>query len=102
MIRKKLNAYANLVDLLTGAEEELGLKNLTNIDKIILKELIKNTNKNFEVKLTYQKLENLISKDNLSISRSQFFKSISKLIKKRIICKEGINRSSTFKFIITI
>lgn len=102
MIRKKLNAYANLVDLLTGAEEELGLKNLTNIDKIILKELIKNTNKNFEVKLTYQKLENLISKDNLSISRSQFFKSISKLIKKRIICKEGINRSSTFKFIVTL
>ena len=102
MIRKKLNAYANLVDLLTGAEEELGLKNLTNIDKIILKELIKNTNKNFEVKLTYQKLENLISKDNLSISRSQFFKSISKLIKKRIICKKGINRSSTFKFIVTL
>ena len=102
MIRKKLNAYANLVDLLTGAEEELGLKNLTNTDKIILKELIKNTNKNFEVKLTYQKLENLISKDNLSISRSQFFKSISKLIKKRIICKEGINRSSTFKFIVTL
>ena len=102
MIRNKLNAYANLVDLLTGAEEELGLKNLTNIDKIILKELIKNTNKNFEVKLTYQKLENLISKDNLSISRSQFFKSISKLIKKRIICKEGINRSSTFKFIVTL
>ena len=102
MIKNKLNAYANLIDLLTSAEEELGLQNLTNVDKIILKELIKNSDTNFEVKFTYKKLEESISKNKLSVSRSQFFKSISRLIEEKIICKDGLNRSSTFKFIITI
>ena len=102
MIKNKLNSYANLIDLLSSAEEELGLQNLTKVDKIILKELIKNSNNNFEVKLTYKKLEKNLSENKLSVSRSQFFKTISRLIKEKIICKEGLNRSSTFKFIITI
>ena len=97
MLKSKLNAYARLLDLLSNAEEELGLKNLTQIDKIVFTELIKNSNNNHEVKLTYKEIKNSISRNNISISRSQFYKSLSRLKNKNIIYKEGENRSGTFK-----
>ena len=97
MLKSKLNAYARLLDLLSNAEEELGLKNLTQIDKIVFTELIKNSDDNNKVRLTYKEIKNSISRNNISISRSQFFKSLSRLKNKNIIYKEDESRSSTFK-----
>ena len=98
-MKDKYNALANLYELIQSAEEELGLTGLTQKDKIVLKQIIHNIDKNNNIKMTYKQItQKLNSKDN-SISRAQFFKSLSILVNKKVISKIGLGRSSSFKFI---
>lgn len=98
-MKNKYNALANLYDLIQSAEKELGLKGITEKDRIVLKQMIKNIDSNDNVKITYKQIkENLTTKDN-NISRAQFFKSLTTLVNKKIISKIGMKRSSSFKFL---
>ena len=98
-MKNKYNALANLYDLIQSAEKELGLKGITEKDRIVLKQMIQNIDGDNYVKITYKQIkENLTTKDN-NISRAQFFKSLTTLINKKIISKTGMKRSSSFKFL---
>ncbi|MDC3140427.1 hypothetical protein OBA40_03620 [Alphaproteobacteria bacterium] len=98
-MKNKYNALANLYDLIQSAEKELGLKGITEKDRIVLKQMIENIDSYDNVKITYKQIrENLTTKDN-NISRAQFFKSLTTLVNKKIISKIGMKRSSSFKFL---
>ena len=97
-MKNKLNALANLYELIQSAEKELGLEGLTEKDKLVLKEIINNVDENNTVKIKYKTIQkNLIMVEN-NISRAQFFKSLTTLINKKIISRIGYERSSHFKF----
>ena len=98
-MKDKYNALANLYDLIQSAEEELGLTGLTQKDKMVLKQIIHNIDKNNNVKMTYKQIREMLNKKENNISRAQFFKSLSILIDKKVISKIGLGRSSSFKFI---
>jgi hypothetical protein len=98
-MRNKYNALANLYDLIQNAEEELGLRGLTEKDKLVLKKIIQHVDENNNLKITYKQIkEDLCTKD-INLSKAQFFKSLSTLINKKIIFKIGSKRSSSFKFL---
>ena len=95
-MKNKFNALANLYDLIQSAEKELGLKGLTEKDKLVLKQIIDNIDENNNIKLTYKQTKEMLSKNGTNISRAQFFKSLSSLVEKRVISKIGLTRSSIF------
>ena len=96
-MKNKYTVFANLFDLLQDAEEELGIENLTNKDKLILREIISNKNEDNLVNLKYSFVKENFKRKSINISRAQFFKSISTLLKKKIILKVGLERSCMFK-----
>ena len=98
-MKDKYNVLANLYELIQSAEEELGLTGLAQKDKIVLKQIIHNIDKNNNVKITYKQIREKLNKKDNNISRAQFFKSLSILVEKKIISKIGLGRSSSFKFI---
>ena len=98
-MKDKYNVLANLYELIQSAEEELGLTGLTQKDKIVLRQIIHNIDKNNNVKITYKQIREKLNKKDNNISRAQFFKSLSILVKKKVISKIGLGRSSSFKFI---
>ena len=101
-MKNKLNALANLYELIQNTEKELGLKGLTEKDRLVLREIINNIDENNTVKIKYKTIQkNLIIAEN-NISRAQFFKSLKTLIDKKIISRIGYERSSHFKFEIKI
>ena len=95
-MKNKFNALANLYDLIQSAEKELGLKGLTEKDKLVLKQIIDNIDENNNIKITYKQTKETLSKNGTNISRAQFFKSLSTLVEKRVISKIGLTRSSFF------
>ena len=98
-MKNKYNSLANLYNLIQSAEEELGLRGITEKDRIVLKQMIQNIDSDYNVKITYKQIrQNLTSNDN-DISRAQFFKSLTTLVNKKIISKIGMKRSSSFRFI---
>lgn len=98
-MKNKYNALANLYDLIQSAEEELGLKGLTEKDKLVLKKIIQHIDEDNNFKITYKQIKDDLSTKDNNLSRSQFFKSLSTLIKRKIIFKIGNKRSSNFKFL---
>lgn len=99
-MKNKLDAFLNLYQLLQNAEQELGIENLSKKDKIILTEIIKLSKKNESIFLNYNIFRKTLSQKQLKISRAQFFKSLSNLIRKNMIVKIGLGRSGTFKLIL--
>ena len=97
-MKNKFNALANLYDLIQSTEKELGLKGLTEKDKLVLKQIIDNIDENNNIKITYKQTKEMLSKNDTDISRAQFFKSLSTLVEKGVISKIGLTRSSIFKF----
>lgn len=98
-MKNKYNALANLYDLIQSTEEELGLQGITEKDRVVLRQMIQNIDKNYNVKMTYKQIKKNLSKNNSNISRAQYFKSLSTLVNKKIISKIGMKRSSSFKFL---
>ena len=97
-MKNKLNALANLYELIESTEKELGLKGLTEKDRLVLKVIIDNIDKNNTVKIKYKTIQQKLVITQNNISRAQFFKSLSTLINKKIISRIGLERSSHFKF----
>ena len=97
-MKNKLNALANLYELIQSAEKELGLKDLTEKDRLVLQVIINNIDENNTVKIKYKTIQKKLVITENNISRSQFFKSLSTLISKKIISRIGLERSSHFKF----
>ena len=97
-MKNKLNALANLYELIQSAEKELGLKDLTEKDRLVLQVIINNIDKNNTVKIKYKTIQKKLVITENNISRAQFFKSLSTLISKKIISRIGLERSSHFKF----
>ena len=97
-MKNKLNALANLYELIQSAEKELGLKDLTEKDRLVLQVIINNIDENNTVKIKYKTIQKKLVITENNISRAQFFKSLSTLINKKIISRIGLERSSHFKF----
>ena len=97
-MKNKLNALANLYELIQSTEKELGLKGLTEKDRLVLKVIINNIDENNTVKMKYKTIQKKLVITENNISRAQFFKSLSTLISKKIISRIGLERSSHFKF----
>ena len=98
-MKDKYNALANLYELIQSAEEDLNLTGLTQKDKLVLKQIIDNMDKNNNIKITYKQIREKLNKKDNNISKAQFFKSLSILVDKKVISKIGLGRSSSFKFV---
>jgi predicted transcriptional regulator len=87
----------SLLQLTNQAAEELNVSNLTNTDKNVLLHIWNSTHEGQEVFISnYEELP-IKLKD---ISKSQFYKSIKKLLDEGIIEKVGSDRSGTYQMII--
>ena len=92
-----LKFFMGLFTLISSAEEELGINNLSNKDKQVLKAFWDCRDSNNGIDITYDQFSQLIGTN--AISRSQYFKSIQNLIDAKLICKVGSVRSHKFKFL---
>lgn len=92
-----LKFFMGLLTLVTSAEEELGLQGLSQKDKQVLQALWTQKDNTQCIDMTYETFCQL--SDQTSISRSQYFKSIQKLLEKHLIERVGTPRSHTFKFV---
>ena len=93
-----LKFFMGLLTLISSAEEELGLRNFSQKDKQVLQAFWDHKNADNSINITYAQFCEHIGSN--SVSRSQYFKSIQKLLDAKLICKVGSVRSHTFKFVI--
>ena len=93
-----LKFFMGLLTLISSAAEEMGISNLSYKDKQVLQTFWDHKDANNSVDMTYGEFCQLIGAD--VVSRSQYFKSIQKLIDAELICKSGSIRSHKFKFLI--
>ena len=93
-----LKFFMGLLTLISSAEEELGMSNLSDKDKKVLQTLWDQKDTYNNVDITYDKFCHFIGPD--TVSRSQYFKSIQKLIDAKLICKVGSPRSHKFQFVL--
>ena len=92
-----LKFFMGLFTLISSAEEEMGISNLSDKDKLVLQAFWDHKDENNSFDITYEKFCQLIG--TKTVSRSQYFKSIQKLIDADLICKLGSVRSHKFKFL---
>ena len=90
-----LKIYIAMLKLAQDASLELGLDGLSKTDQIIMTTLYKNFSDE-EFSITYDQCLSLLNNSN--ISKTQFYKSIKKLIDENIIEKVGPQRSHKYKF----
>ena len=93
-----LKFFMGLLALISSAEEEMGLRNFSQKDKEVLQTFWDHKNVDNSIDITYDQFCQLIGTNK--VSRSQYFKSIQKLLDANLICKEGSVRSHKFKFVI--
>ena len=91
-----LKFFMGLLTLISSAEEELGISNLSDKDKQVLQTFWDQKDANHSLDMTYEKFCELIG--TKTVSRSQYFKSIQKLMDAKLICKLGSVRSHKFQF----
>lgn len=93
----KIRLYLDTLSLAIDAEKELGATNLTVSDRVLLIEMWNNSDHaTGAVTLSYEKFSLSAHADD--VSRSQFFKSINKLLEIGIINRVGSVRGSTYQF----
>ena len=92
-----LKFFMGLLTLISSAEEEMGLSNLSDKDKLVLQAFWDHKDENKCFDMTYEKFCQLIG--TKKVSRSQYFKSIQRLMDAELICKLGSVRSHQFKFL---
>ena len=92
-----LKAYLNIVNLLIDTEKELGLKTVTESDRVIfiLFWQLSNSGK----KTVTATFEELAEQHCLCASRAQFYKTITKAKKLGLIEQMGSPRSATYKWV---
>jgi len=94
----KFKLYMSLLQLTNKASEELNVSSLTNTDKDVLLHIWNATHEGQEYFISnYKKLPDKLK----DISKSQFYKSIKKLLDEGIIEKVGSERSGTYQMIIS-
>ena len=94
----KFKLYMSLLQLTNKAAEELNVSSLTNTDKDVLLHIWNATHEGHEDFISnYEELPDTLQ----DISKSQFYKSIKKLLDEDIIEKVGSERSGTYQMIIS-
>jgi hypothetical protein len=92
-----LKSYMNIVNLMFETEKAMGLESVTESDRAVLLLLwdkSKQGRKDFTV--TY---EDLFENGELDVSRAQFYKTMSKAKKLKLIERIGSPRSATYHWI---
>jgi hypothetical protein len=92
-----LKSYLNIVNLMFETEKAMGLESVTESDRAVLLLLwdkSKQGRKDFTV--TY---EDLFENGELDVSRAQFYKTMSKAKKLKLIERIGSPRSATYHWI---
>ena len=94
----KLRFFLGLVRQLESASIELGLGSLTDSDRIVLIALWDVVDKKtYQSNLGYDRFAEMTEKQEIVVSRSQFFKSINKLEDLKLITRVGGSRSGTYQ-----
>ena len=93
-----LKFFMGLLTLISSAEEEMGLRNFSQKDKQVLQTFWDHKHADNSIDITYDRFCQLVG--TTAVSRSQYFKSIQKLIDAKLICKVGSPRSHKFKFVL--
>ena len=91
-----LKFFIGLLELVSSAEQELGFVALSEKDKQLLKIFWENKDTENVVNVTYEAL--VKSNKDVIFSKSQYYKSLKKLIDHKIIERSGSSRSHTFVF----
>lgn len=92
-----LKFYLSLIRQMDSAANELGLGSLTDSDRIVLIALWDVVDqKTFNATLSHERFEELTKKQEIEVSRSQFFKSLKKLEGIGLIQRVAGQRSSTY------
>jgi len=94
MTMNKLRLYMSLLELTNSAAEELNFCDLTSADKDILLHIWNSTKEGEHLYCASHDEFLTASKD---ISKSQFYKSIKKLLDEGILKKVGSERSATYQ-----
>ena len=95
-----LKFYLGLIRLVDDAAGSLGLAELTYSDRIVLIALWDKADKaTGVVKLSFEEFEEVVNKDEIRVSRSQFFKSVKLLLDKGVIKRVGGVRDSSYSFV---
>ena len=92
-----LKSYLNIVNLMFETEKAMGLESVTESDRAVLLLLwdkSKQGRKDFTV--TY---EDLFENGELDVSRAQFYKTMSKAKKLKLIERISSPRSATYQWI---
>ena len=92
-----LKSYLNIVNLMFETEKAMGLESVTESDRAVLVLLWNKSQqgrKDFTV--TY---EDLFENGELDVSRAQFYKTMSKAKKLKLIERIGSPRSATYQWV---
>ena len=93
-----LKSYFNIVNLLLHAEKNMGLETITESDRALLLAMWqKSDNGKRDLSVTY---EDLIDQEQTSISRAQFYKTLTKAKELKIIEHIGSPRSATYRWLL--
>ena len=92
-----LKFFMGLLKLISSAEEELGLENLTQKDRQVLQVFWSHKDASGEIDMTYETF--CQRQGHSKTSRAQYFKSIQKLVESEMIQRLGSARSHKFKFL---
>ena len=94
----RLSFYLGLIRQMDSAAQELGLGSLTDSDRIVLIILWDVADKNAsQATLSFELFSELTKKQEIVVSRSQFFKSLKKLEEVGLITRIDGPRSGTYK-----
>ena len=91
---EKLQFYVSLLQLANIATEDFNISDLTSSNKDILPHI---WNETHEGKDDYSANYNDLLMHLKGISKSQFYKSIKKLMNKGLVIKVGTERSATYR-----
>jgi len=91
---EKLQFYVSLLQLANIATEDFNISDLTSSDKDILLHI---WNETHEGKDDYSANYDGLLMHLKGISKSQFYKSIKKLMNKGLVIKVGTERSATYR-----
>lgn len=93
----RLKFFLGLIRQLDSIAHELGLGSLTDSDRIVLIALWDCADKtSSEVSLGFEHFAEITKKQEILVSRSQFFKSLKKLEAAGLITRIGGVRSQTY------
>ena len=94
----KLNFYLGLIRQLDSVAHELGLGSLTDSDRIVLIMLWEVADKNTaQATLSFELFAEMTKKQEIIVSRSQYFKSLKKLDDVGLITRIEGPRSGTYQ-----